>query len=320
MKTTKLTNQEWYQNLITDLQRLKYKENTDLIVSRWEMGDRLEKEKDKGITKLLKHVSVDSKIGERTLWFCLQFRRKYIKLNEEIKQLPWRENIKKLQNPQEEKSQFKYFNIWNFQSCDEKYGMVGFPGRMPGQVIKNLLYYFTEENDLVIDPMAGSGTTIDVCKETKRNCFASDLNPARKDIKKWDLVKGYPREIKEADFILLDPPYWLQKREEYTKETTDFSQMSLKDFWKEIEKVARNSKDILKKKKYLAIIVGNTQVKNEFIDLGFECYKIFKKYFMPVIRIIVPYSTQQYSGYDIKRVQGEKKILNIYRDLIIFKK
>ncbi|MBP8625477.1 MAG: hypothetical protein KBI10_02115 [Syntrophorhabdales bacterium] len=30
---------------------------------------------------------------------------------------------------------------------------------------------YTEPGDLVVDPMAGSGTTLDVCRKEKRRCI-----------------------------------------------------------------------------------------------------------------------------------------------------
>jgi len=46
-------------------------------------------------------------------------------------------------------------------------------------VIYNLVKRYTEPGDLVLDPMAGSGTTLDVCSEEARNCIAYDISPTR---------------------------------------------------------------------------------------------------------------------------------------------
>ena len=57
------------------------------------------------------------------------------------------------------------FNVWYFPNRDKQYGL-DFKGAIPGQIVENVLYYFTEPFDVVVDPMAGGGTTIDVCKAT----------------------------------------------------------------------------------------------------------------------------------------------------------
>jgi len=71
------------------------------------------------------------------------------------------------------------FNLWRFSGCDPRYGLVDYPGRIPGQIIENLLYYFTREDDLVIDPFAGGGTTIDVCN-------GNDPNSEFYNLQKWE--------------------------------------------------------------------------------------------------------------------------------------
>ena len=52
---------------------------------------------------------------------------------------------------------------WYFSKCDPRFG-ISYPGRIPGQIAANTIYYFTEEGDLVVDPMAGGGSTIDAAK------------------------------------------------------------------------------------------------------------------------------------------------------------
>ena len=58
----------------------------------------------------------------------------------------------------------QYTNLWEFNACDPEYGEKGYPGRMPGQIIENLLWYYTQPFDVVLDPMAGGGTTMDASK------------------------------------------------------------------------------------------------------------------------------------------------------------
>ena len=49
------------------------------------------------------------------------------------------------------------FNLWNFQNNDARYGM-DYPGRIPGQIVENILYYYTEPFDTVVDPMGAKDT------------------------------------------------------------------------------------------------------------------------------------------------------------------
>src|SRR5262245_2624387 len=68
------------------------------------------------------------------------------------------------------------------------YGSRRYPGNCPGNLIKDLLRYFRPRN--VCDPMTGSGTCRDVCKELKLPHFAADL---RSGFNACDAA-GYPSE------------------------------------------------------------------------------------------------------------------------------
>jgi hypothetical protein len=62
--------------------------------------------------------------------------------------------------------------LWDFPRCDPRYGRP-YPGRMPGQVVENLLHLCKiKKGELVVDPMAGGGTTLDVCRSKGVRCAA----------------------------------------------------------------------------------------------------------------------------------------------------
>ena len=52
-------------------------------------------------------------------------------------------------------------------------------GATPSWVIWQLLQRYTREGDTVLDPMCGSGTTLDVCSLTGRKGVGFDLAPTR---------------------------------------------------------------------------------------------------------------------------------------------
>ena len=55
-------------------------------------------------------------------------------------------------------------------------------GLFPPAIIAHALYYYTLPIALVVDPMAGGGTTLDVCQSMGRRCLAYDIQPARPEI------------------------------------------------------------------------------------------------------------------------------------------
>lgn len=84
-----------------------------------------------------------------------------------------------------------------------KYGRRDYPGNCGGNLIKDLLRYFQPTS--VFDPMAGSGTCGDVCRELGIYCMSSDLRDGRDAC---DAAR-FPRSC--FGFAWLHPPYWRQK-------------------------------------------------------------------------------------------------------------
>lgn len=50
------------------------------------------------------------------------------------------------------------------------------PTQKPVAVLKRLIEIFTDEGDIVIDPVAGSGTTLRACKELNRSCYGFEID------------------------------------------------------------------------------------------------------------------------------------------------
>lgn len=49
------------------------------------------------------------------------------------------------------------------------------PTQKPVNVLKQLIEIFTDEGDVVIDPVAGSGSTLRACAELNRNCYGFEI-------------------------------------------------------------------------------------------------------------------------------------------------
>jgi len=63
------------------------------------------------------------------------------------------------------------YNVWAFA---KKTNQVGHPGNSEERIVEHLLYLYTNRYDTVLDPFAGGGATIDVCKRRLRRYWASD--------------------------------------------------------------------------------------------------------------------------------------------------
>lgn len=50
------------------------------------------------------------------------------------------------------------------------------PAQKPVNVLKRLISIFTDEGDVVIDPCAGSGSTLRACIELNRPCYGFEIS------------------------------------------------------------------------------------------------------------------------------------------------
>lgn len=50
------------------------------------------------------------------------------------------------------------------------------PTQKPGAVLKKLIEIFTDEGDIVIDPVAGSGSTLRACRDLGRHSYGFEID------------------------------------------------------------------------------------------------------------------------------------------------
>jgi len=216
----------------------------------------------------------------------------------------------------------KIYNIWNFAGRNSNFGLE-YPGNIPGEIALNVIYYYTSENDLIIDPMAGGGSTIDACKFLNRKYLAYDINCIREDIEYNDVTKGFPKKVKDCDLIFLDPPYYNLKAKDYIPESV--SSLEINKFRKFVDKLAKDCYEVIKKNGIVTYLIQNYYVKfasiDEYIDFIDEGIQSFKQAnFKLINRINCPQTSQVYQPQDVKRAQEQKGMLNLVRDLMIFQK
>jgi len=215
----------------------------------------------------------------------------------------------------------RYYNVWNFAGNDDRMGQ-DYAGRIPGQIVLNTLYYYTKPNDLVVDPMAGGGTTNDACLLLGRRCHSYDKEPKRDDIKEHDIRQGFPSRAKKCDLIFLDPPYWRLQRGFYSAES--ISESTVDEWRKTMEKVATDCYLTIKDKGYIALVIEaflDEKVTGEFLDLPFDCLGWFKNAgFNQIQRISIPMPSEIKSIQDLEYAKSKKIMLDLNRDLIVLRK
>ena len=65
----------------------------------------------------------------------------------------------------------------NKQISYSTHGIFRYFGKFPSTIAAHLIMQYTDENDMIMDPMAGSGTTVLEALLSNRNCRSYDVNP-----------------------------------------------------------------------------------------------------------------------------------------------
>lgn len=179
--------------------------------------------------------------------------------------------------------------LWDFPTQnygDRPHGDNKFNGVTPAFIIWNLIHRYTKKGDLVVDPMCGSGTTIDVCKEEGRKVIGYDVAPRHRDIIKNDARK-IPLENNSVDFVFIDSPY--SDNIKYSNEARCIGRISCEknEFFIALDTVAKEIHRILKPAKAMAWLIGDQCKKKTFVPAGFKLYEILAKYFKPIDLICI---------------------------------
>ncbi len=181
-------------------------------------------------------------------------------------------------------SQIESTTLWDFPKQnygDTRHGNNKYNGVTPAFVIWNLLQRYTKEGDLVVDPMCGSGTTIDVAKELKRKVIGYDLNIVRPDVVKNDSRK-IPLQENSVDFVFIDSPY--SDNIKYSDDKQCIGKISCEktEFYDELDKTAAEIKRILKPGKVMGWVIADQWIKKKFTATGFLMWQRLEKYFEPI--------------------------------------
>jgi len=217
------------------------------------------------------------------------------------------------------------YNVWTFA---KKTNEVSHPGNSEVRIVENLLYLYTNPFDIVLDPFAGGGSTIDVCKKRLRRYWVSDRKPIierEKEIRKLDIVAELPdfnNRWKDVRLVYLDPPYWKQVQNQYSTDAEDLANMPLAEFNQALSSVVNRIAGKLSSGSHIALLIQPTQWKSdnkEFTDHVFDMVKLADKRLKLVNRVSCPYSTQQCTPQQVEYAKENKMLLVISRELIIWK-
>jgi hypothetical protein len=213
------------------------------------------------------------------------------------------------------------YDVWAFRH-DRAFG-VPHPGSIPPAIVAHTLHYFTEAGALVVDPMAGGGTTVDVCAAMGRRCLAFDLEPAREDIQRLDIRDGFPDATLGCDLIFCDPPYHTMLARHYAEDAVSLAPLSAWiDF---LGAFARMAFAALRPGGHLALLLANQTEKDLPAGHGYLDHAFFGHQamlaagFLPQRRISCPMAGA-YLPQHVQRARRDGRMLGQVRDLLVARK
>ncbi len=213
------------------------------------------------------------------------------------------------------------YDVWAFKH-DRAFG-IPHPGSIPPAIVAHTLHYFTDPSALVIDPMAGGGTTLDVCLSMGRRCLAYDITPTRPDVQHHDIRRGFPPAALGSDLIFCDPPYHTMLSTRYPEGgVADLPLSGWVDF---LEALCRDAFVALRNGGRMAILLANQTEKglpagHGYLDHAFHGYNaLIAAGFLPERRISCPMDGA-YLPQHVRQARLDGRMLGQVRDLIVARK
>ena len=215
--------------------------------------------------------------------------------------------------------------LWDFPSQHYgkgQQGSAGYKGATPSYVIWNVIQRYTKPGDRVCDPFCGSGTTLDVCKDTGRLGVGYDLAPYRSDVETAD-ARQLPLKDRDVHLVFMDPPYG--ENITYSDDDNCIGKSSaFEGRWqKDMGKVFEEAYRVLKNKGTLAVYVQDIwqQKTKRFASLGNDVANRAAPYFEIIDHVAVVRRNKDLEKGNYRKAADEENfMLRGFNHLLIFRK
>jgi len=212
-------------------------------------------------------------------------------------------------------------------------------GNWSPEVVRNLLLRYSKENDYILDPMIGGGTTAIECKLLNRNLLALDINPYALNITQEALNFNFEHNptiklqlndsrklpmLKDnsIDFILNHPPYADIIQYSDKKIEADLSNIhDIDEFCDEMEKVAEEFYRVLKIGKFCAVLIGDTRRNKMYQPMAFKVMERFLKVGFELKEDIIKHQHNcKATGFWVEKSKNYNFLLIMHEHLFVFEK
>ncbi len=212
-------------------------------------------------------------------------------------------------------------------------------GNWAPEVVRNLILRYSSENDTLLDPMIGGGTTAIEAKILNRHIICSDVNDKALERTRASLAfevenNSWQRVVKcdtrnlsgigdeSIDFVLTHPPYADIIKYSEGKLNNDLSNIhDIDKFADEMEKVAKELYRVLRKGKYCAILIGDTRRNKMYQPIA---YKVMDRFIKAGFQLKEDIIKRQFNckatGFWVKKSKESNFLLIMHEHIFVFLK
>ena len=212
-------------------------------------------------------------------------------------------------------------------------------GNWAPEVVRNLILRYSSENDTLLDPMIGGGTTAIEAKILNRHIICSDVNDKALERTRASLAfevenNSWQRVVKcdarnlsgigdeSIDFALTHPPYADIIKYSEGKLNDDLSNIhDIDKFADEMEKMAKELYRVLRKGKYCAILIGDTRRNKMYQPIA---YKVMDRFIKAGFQLKEDIIKRQFNckatGFWVKKSKESNFLLIMHEHIFVFLK
>ena len=214
-------------------------------------------------------------------------------------------------NDLDSKTWLKFQKSWFIHNPPpRKKGVLVHPAKFPETLAQEFVEFFTKKGQAVLDPMAGTGSTLVACLRCGRNSYGIELNPKYAEIAReivaqeravlpgteklaaqiiqGDASLAVNYQLPTVDYVLTSPPYWdmlhakgagtQKKRREadaldvvYSDDPRDLGNVhDYEEFLARLVAIYTGLRPLLREKAYLTIIVKNVKKGGKIYPLAWD--------------------------------------------------